>query len=763
MEDKMPGVVREITLNTNTYSERSIKPTLINFFFGKNGVGKTTIAQCFKGEKVGISPDISAYEPLVYDKEFIEKHLQEDKDMPGVFGMNPEDEDKQKQITAKQNEIGQAREQLNAKKQEKTAKENFPASIKPGFEGSVWNVTGNVRDTFYDAVKAKVSGRVSKVNFFDQIIKEGTAKEANLDDLRRLYEIAFGSDSAKYSALKKPQLIAEVKMDGFDLLDTEILSSSDNDYAKFIRRIGATDWLKRSHEKFAHKAGNQCPYCSRNLMSNFEEELAACFDEQYQKDVAALKSFIDTYKQKAAAVLSVFRSNKNGAFPKINFSVYDAKVAELAAIIELNKKTLQEKTDAPGSKVSVESIDDKIAEINGLIDGFNSEIKENNDIVTSRKAKQAECVTAVWQHLAFLVKGIKADYDKKIQDNKAALKKIESEIKEITDKGMALKAEIANLTKEIKGVDSTMIAINQTLSDSGFQGFRLAKKSNKDADKNRYVIIRDDGTIANKGLSEGERNFIAFLYFYHKVWGRESAEAEFKDRIVLIDDPVSSMDSNSLFIVSSLIRRLIGICYNNGSAAPRDAQRFIKQIFILTHNAYFLREISYDRLKQYQCVNFYHIKKKNNQSSIIHCVRHDIHSNTPTIEQNYNPVQNAYEALWREYNEVKSSAALKRITRQVLEYYFIQIGGYEGQSLHDRIFENDEAFNNENGDRNEELVQSINALLRYIGSDAYGFNDGMEYVDDSEDVDTIKATFEKIFEVMGQQQHFRMMMNAVKE
>ena len=104
---------------------------------------------------------------------------------------------------------------------------------------------------------------------------------------------------------------------------------------------------------------------------------------------------------------------------------------------------------------------------------------------------------------------------------------------------------------------------------------------------------------------------------------------------------------------------------------------------------------------------------------------------------------------------------MKRITRQILEYYFIQIGGYEGQSLHDRIFENDTAFLDENGKRDDELVQSIKTLLRYIGSDSYGFNDGADYVDDSEDVDTIKATFEKIFDVMGQGQHFRMMMNAV--
>ena len=575
MDEKMISVVKEITLNINTYQDRKIKPTLINFFFGKNGAGKSTIAQCFKGQKAGISPDISSYEALVYDKEFIESHLQEDKDMPGVFSMNAEDIEKQNQIATKQNEVGQLREQYDAKKSEKDEKEKFPSSIRPSYEGSFWNPTGSIREAFPKAVKARIYGRVSKASFFNEIIKENTAKKANLKDLRRLYDIAFDSDTTKYNPLKKPQLIAETQINGFDLLDTEIISSSDNEYAKFIKRIGATDWLKRSHTMFTHNAGSQCPYCGEKLRENFEEDFAACFNEQYQRDTKTLKEFIDAYERKTNNALSILDGNKNGAFPKINFTVYDAKVAELKATIDLNKKKLQEKLAAPATAMSIDSVDDKITEIIALIDSFNKDIKEYSDIVLSRETKQDECVQTVWQHLAFLVKDIRAEYDKKIRDNKDTLEKLQTELNGITKKGRTLNDEIAELTKEIKGVDSTMIAINQTLADSGFQGFKLTKKGYKDEDKNKYVIIRDDKTIA-KGLSEGERNFIAFLYFYHKVWGRESAEAEFKDRIVVIDDPVSSMDSNSLFIVSSLIRRLIRISYNNGDPSPAQTMPFVE-------------------------------------------------------------------------------------------------------------------------------------------------------------------------------------------
>ena len=321
-----------------------------------------------------------------------------------------------------------------------------------------------------------------------------------------------------------------------------------------------------------------------------------------------------------------------------------------------------------------------------------------------------------------------------------------------------LKGEITQLSSQIVNIDSTMNSINKKLADSGFQGFKVQKKAD---DPNKYEIIRDDGSPAH-GLSEGERNFIAFLYFYHKVLGRDSADSTFRNRIVVIDDPVSSMDSSSLFIVSSIVRELISICFNNGSPAKPDAPRFIKQIFILTHNAFFHKEVSYDRVKHYHCVNFYLIKKANNISTIDLCIKKEPFSKEPAIEHNYTPVHNSYAALWKEYNEVASASALMRIVRQILEYYFIQISGYEGQSFTERILKKEDAFirQNADGSENKDLLQSVNAMLRYIGSDTQGFNDGLHYVEGSEEPESIRETFKSIFVAMDQEQHYQMMMNA---
>lgn len=63
MDEKMQVAIKSIKLDGRTYHNISITPTLINFFFGKNGVGKSTIAQQI-ADGSGITPALSDYDVL---------------------------------------------------------------------------------------------------------------------------------------------------------------------------------------------------------------------------------------------------------------------------------------------------------------------------------------------------------------------------------------------------------------------------------------------------------------------------------------------------------------------------------------------------------------------------------------------------------------------------------------------------------------------------------------------------------------------------
>ena len=282
-------------------------------------------------------------------------------------------------------------------------------------------------------------------------------------------------------------------------------------------------------------------------------------------------------------------------------------------------------------------------ELNELIAGFNQLIQANNSVVNAKHQKQAECKTKVWELMAFTLQSVVSLYKTSRTNLDGEILALTKQINDIRNASRAFATDIADLNKRIVSTAPTIKSIKDLLRDSGFQGFILREKRGQ---QNVYEVVRHDGQVA-ANLSEGERNFIAFLYFYHLVRGSHNDADVSKDKIVVIDDPVSSMDSSVLFIVSTLVQEMIEVCHNNASYLDNQVEGdYIKQIFILTHNVYFHREITYNQTYRYQCVSFFIVNKASNNSSIRHCVRSS--QKIPKENENFNPVQNSYAALWSE-------------------------------------------------------------------------------------------------------------------
>ena len=133
-----------------------------------------------------------------------------------------------------------------------------------------------------------------------------------------------------------------------------------------------------------------------------------------------------------------------------------------------------------------------------------------------------------------------------------------------------------------------------------------------------------------------------------------------------------------------MVREMISVCHNNIEVLHPDITgSYIKQIFILTHNAYFHREVTYNLVEYYDCVTFYMVRKTDNHSSITPCIEKA--KELSEDDRNVNPVQNAYTALWTEYQELTSSIPLLNVIRRILQYYFLELCGYQGSNIRDII------------------------------------------------------------------------------
>lgn len=87
---KMPAAIERITVNQATFTGQEITPTYINFVFGKNGTGKSTIAKVL-GEGSGVTwqggTEQAKVPVRVFNRDFISRNISQLDGLAGVFTM----------------------------------------------------------------------------------------------------------------------------------------------------------------------------------------------------------------------------------------------------------------------------------------------------------------------------------------------------------------------------------------------------------------------------------------------------------------------------------------------------------------------------------------------------------------------------------------------------------------------------------------------------------------------------------------------------
>lgn len=761
MSRKIPALITGMIVDRATFHNAPIeKLSFINFFYGNNGAGKSSIADAIDEDEGLMWADGRSrddYDVLVYNRDFVEENFSSYGDLKGVFIVNKVNKEAQAQIDAKMEEKKKLDGEFTATQDEWHKKSDAQGTLLTSFQNECWDKTVDLRADFAEAL----DGKKTKKGFAEAVLGEANPTEHNPTELKNLCDVAFDTTSRAYPEFQRVGTKSTYgTLPGKDLLDKVIVSSAETDFARFVRKIKASDWVLEGHKHYVPNEEKKCPFCQQKMPDTFEEDIKKCFDEQYQQDVNDVLTFQTTYDSEMAAIIRQLRENLGDVMASLDLEDYTSKLELLESKVSVNSGRLAEKVKEPSKVIALEDTDSLLLEIGDLIDEINKKIKANNDVVNAKRTSKARCKKEVVEHLAFVLKDIVKSYQDEKKSQAAAIKALEDKGRQLKKDIGAIATDISKLNLQVVNTEAAITGINKILKDSGFQGFSLRAKPEV---KNTYEVIRENGEVA-ENLSEGERNFIAFLYFYHLVRGSRSSDGV-KDKIVVIDDPVSSMDSTALFLVSSIVREMVNVCRNNTEYKnPKVPGDYIKQIFILTHNVYFHREITYQQVPYYDCTSFYIIRKSGNQSKVHLCEREKKDARTEL--ENYNPVQNSYAALWDELRDADSVIPALNVMRRILEYYFLQLCGYEGSSLREELLEKEENKKKfivevPGGEPDMTKYQLASTMLAYINN-PNGISDGLNFVEDYDDVNVYKDVFKLIFYTMGQDQHFEMMTGSLK-
>lgn len=733
MENKVKSNITEVKVNAPTYRNVGFEPTLINFFYGKNGTGKSTLARAFLDGNATLTTKtgepIEKDRILVYNEDFIKDNIQSYGNIPGVFTISEVNAEKKREADEK---TIRREELLN-----KASAANFGAdeirnnhtAAENDFLELLWNNTKATRDKY----PIKQEHFKSKKKLAEELIKT-LPSDATDEECEALYNTVYGAEKPIYAEYRTVNIIPVSK-----LMKTPIVSRSNTDFARFIRALGNMDWVTAGHQ---YHSDGKCPYCQQSLPSDFEAKLSSCYDEEYKKDYKELMDFIDDYDRMLSAVESTIEENLNNTFPTKLKDEYKTQAQLLSSLINRNRDLLNKKKTSPSDVIELEDLN--IQAINAVISSINEEISAYMAIIADIPRQKQKCREMVWGMMARECKDDIEAWNKRTADEREAWKKAHDEANSLKEQALHLDGEITLLNSQTVNTNKAMQDINRLITSAGFVGFQLREKAGANY---VYELVRDGREIA-RDLSEGERHFIAFLYFYHTVMGSRSGDGKQRDKIVIIDDPVSSMDSSSLFVVASLTREMIAVCYNNFSLDQTPRDKHIKQFFCMTHNPYFFREVSFNHLKNYECVSFFEIKKnERNETSINICEYTENSILKRTV--NRSPVKNTYDALWDEYLHTENPETLMIVIRQILEYYFVQIVGYQIEDLRSNL-ENNNDFSK--GD-----LTIARAMVAMIDVGNSGFNDGLYYDASAVSTEGLRHIFKEIFKALKHEQHFNAM------
>ncbi|ABX32234.1 conserved hypothetical protein [Petrotoga mobilis SJ95] len=718
----------------------------INFFYGSNGTGKTTISKIiaspnnYKNCEVKWRSDIKL-KTLVYNDDFVRNYFYQSENFPGIYTMGEGAKDIEEEIKKKKDELDKIKEELINLNETIENKEKEKTQIQDNFNEVCWqSLYLKYQQNFTEVFKGY---RNNKKNFADKILLEYKTNHAAVKDYGELlkeYNIIYNQTLNKLDEITKIEdtLINDVKLIEVDkILSTSIIGKENVDIGKLIHKLQNHDWVREGKNYLENSFIESeqkyiCPFCQQRVDKDFKHKLEEYFDETYENQIKNLESLNDRYTGVKKALEEYYQklsTIQNNQYFNEKKQETEEKFRLLFQIMSTNIEKLKEKKDKPSIVIELESILEILYEINEIFDGINREIHNHNNLIKNRKTEQERLESEIWHFFCNEISQYIDTYKTNTSNAEKALNSIEGKIEINDQKQVDINTDISTLEKKIKSIKPTVEVINKLLDHFGFKGFRLEALD----DDKHYKIVREDGSPAKENLSEGERNFIIFLYFYNLIQGvLDPAENINDDKIVVFDDPVSSLDSDVLFIVSTLIKKLLKDIRDNNSN--------IKQAFILTHNVYFFKEVSYiSSRKTYnkrKDTIYYIIRKKDNISGIV------------AYEEN--PIKSSYQLLWEEIKRKDvDKVCIQNAMRRIIEFYFKLLANLDEETLINNF-------------ENEEDKKICRSLVSWVNVGSHEIFDDINYSPNFEEIEKYKKVFQKIFEHTKQIEHFNMMMGIEK-
>ncbi len=554
-----------------------------NLFYGWNGSGKSTLSNLFQSieKKTPISEGevefiisgnkidgaaLAAAQGLpqvrVFNKDFIADNVFTSHGaVAPIFFLGEENIEKQKQVEKLKGDLGQAekegRDKVTEMNRSEKALDDFKKERAKSIKDLLSSSGGSNPYNNYDKRSyqekcdelLKLSDADQKAKVLDESDFDAQKKRKESVSLDKLQVLKFSYPNTQQLTDQVVTLLKKTVV-------SAVIETLKNDQE-------LSKWVKTGLVKHKKDYSSDCLFCGQPLPDGRIQELEEHFNDKYtafiveiERQSTAVKSAIDT--------LNIFIHPNRAELYEHLKSEFDAKCQDLAneigrikGYLEILLAALKDKAQKP-----FQSIERSFEVITGNV----SVLSDLNEVISKHNQETDEFQTAISAARTVIEESLVAQSLTEYQQKKNEVDVVATDLQANSDKAAALKTEVGEIEKDIEEHRRPADELNADICS-----YLGRDELTFEINGSGYQICRN-GTPA-KNLSEGEKTAIAFLYFLKSLGDKSFS---LKDGIVVIDDPISSLDSNALFHAFGFMK---------------DRTKEAGQLFILTHSHSFFRQV----------------------------------------------------------------------------------------------------------------------------------------------------------------------------
>lgn len=551
-----------------------------NLIYGWNGSGKTTLSSLFRYlEKGAIPSDVhidiqidsrsftqdtlfangAAYPIRVFNKEFVEESVfNESGEVAPIYYFGKESADAQKKVSSLKAEIGDNEKSLEESERKKLQAEKDLDSFcieKAKLIKLLLTSSGVNSYNTYD--KGRFKTRLLE-------IERGGGSEQKRLDSSAVDRLVKQKDSPKKDQIQVIQLDtggASTVMETTRSLLTRSVLSQTIEALKSDASLG--NWVAEGLKQHKQKSPSTCLFCGQTLPAGLLARLEEHFSDHYSSFVTELDGQLNALTALKERFDRLRLPDKASLYDHLGGEFADAvaafqqKASQFCDLVAMLADRLQAKRTDPFSPGVIESLPTEftVPDLNAI----NAIIKRHNQQTSEFEKQVAACRVALEEH--YLADSL-SDFQAKASAAQSSTESSGSLRTALT----GLRQAVSTLEKEIIEHRRPADELNEDLRT--YLGRDDLKFSIQDGG---YLISR--GAQQATHLSEGERTAIAFLYFLKSLSDKNFNSA---CGVIVIDDPVSSLDSNSLYHAFGFMKERTKNC---------------GQLIVLTHSFDLFRQI----------------------------------------------------------------------------------------------------------------------------------------------------------------------------